>query len=448
MAAMLVPYGLWMPSALLFSTLPAFYAVVRASRRQHVWWNETTVMRRRIQYFDTLLTESFYAGELRLFGLGPHFRGIYQALRKQFRSERLDLLKAQYRSRLGAELVALVISGAAMLWMVRRALLRMITLGDLALFYQAFQRGQGLVRTLLSNLGQIYSQTLYLGNVFEFLDLEPQVVDATDAIAAPIDLRSGIAFTNVNFRYPGGRSLSLKNCNATIPAGRIVAVIGPNGAGKTTLLKLIARFYDPDSGSVQLDGVDVRRFSLTSLRGLLTFMFQVPGNYQFTARENIAVGSLQAASEAGRVESAAWSAGAHQIIQRLPKGYDSVLGRWFPDGTELSGGEWQRVALARAFVRQAHVMLLDEPTSAMDSWSEADWYTRLRQLAEGRTVVLATHRLTIARRADLILVMNGGRVVESGTHEELLALGGLYAESWTNQTRSRVESSQVQAATA
>jgi ATP-binding cassette subfamily B protein len=174
----------------------------------------------------------------------------------------------------------------------------------------------------------------------------------------------------------------------------------------------------------------------------------VPGNYQFTARENIALGNLEAASEPGRVESSAWSAGAHHIIQRLPKGYDSLLGRWFPEGTELSGGEWQRIALARAFVRQAHMMLLDEPTSAMDSWSETDWYTRLQHLAEGRTVVLATHRLTIARRADFILVMSGGGIVESGSHEELLAIGGLYAQSWVDQTASRDEHSQVQVANA
>jgi len=446
MAAVLLPYGLWLPPALLISTLPAFYVVLRASRRYHIWWNNTTLTRRRIQYFDVVLTDPFYAGEVRLFGLGRHFQTAYQALRTRFRTERLDLLKEQYRARLGAELVALGISGAAMLWMFYRALLRLVTLGDLALFYQAFQRGQGLVRTLLGNLGQIYSNSLYLANLFEFLELKSQIVDAVEAIPAPGCLRSGISFRNVSFRYPGGRSFSLGNFTAFFPAGKIVAVVGENGAGKTTLLKLLARFYDPESGNVELDGIDVRRISLTSLRNMMTFMFQVPGNYQLSARENIALGNLEAAGDGTRVQTAARSAGADEIVRRLPKGYESLLGRWFPEGTELSGGEWQRIALARAFMRQAQILLLDEPTSSMDSWAEADWYGRLRHLAEDRTVILATHRLTIAMRADLIFVMKNGQIVESGNHEELVALGGLYSQSWRVQVESAGRVSELQTA--
>jgi ATP-binding cassette subfamily B protein len=178
---------------------------------------------------------------------------------------------------------------------------------------------------------------------------------------------------------------------------------------------------------------------------MLTFMFQVPVNYQFSARDNIALGNLEAARESARLDSAVWSAGAEEIVRRLPKGYDSMLGRFFPEGTELSGGEWQRLALARAFMRNAQLILLDEPTSAMDSWAEADWYHRLRRYANGRTVVLVTHRLTIAMRADLIHVMKGGQVVESGSHEELLDRGGLYAQSWA-QVQSASQLAEVQAA--
>jgi ATP-binding cassette subfamily B protein len=444
MAALLIPYGLWLPPALLLSTLPAFYVVLRNSRRYHEWWNAATMTRRRIQYFDLLLTEPFYAGELRLFGLGAHFQSTYQTLRTQFRTDRLALLKKQYLSRLGAELTAVAVTGAALLWMFYRAFLHLVTLGDLALFYQAFQRGQGLVRTLLGNLGEIYTNSLYLGSLFEFLSLEPHIVETPDAIPAPSCLRSGISFRNVTFRYPGRISPSLKNFSAFIPAGQIVSIVGENGAGKTTALKLLARFYDPESGHVEVDGIDVRRISLTSLRKMVTFMFQTPGIYHLTARENIALGNLDARGDAARVESAARSAGAHDIIRRLPNGYDSLLGRWFPGGTELSGGEWQRVALARAFIRHAPVMLLDEPTSSMDSWAEADWFTRLRKLAEGRTVILVTHRLTIAMRADLIHVMKGGQIVESGSHHELLALGGLYSQSWRTQVQTGSEVREMQ----
>jgi len=434
MATLLLPYGVWLPPALLVSTLPAFYVVIRASRRYHQWWNDSTMTRRRIQYFDLLLTDPFHAGELRLFGFGDHFQRAYQALRAQFRTERLDLLKEQYLARAGAECLALIVSGGAMLWMCYRALLRLVTLGDLALFYQAFQRGQGLIRTLFSSLGQVYSNSLYLTDLFEFLELESKVVDAPDAVTAPGTLRSGISFQNVSFRYPGSTSPSLQNFTAFIPAGKIVALVGENGAGKTTALKLLARFYDPESGTVELDGVDVRRISLLSLRKIITFMFQTPGNYQLTVKENIALSNLEADGDAAQIEDAARSAGVEEIVRRMPEGYDSLLGRWF-GGTELSGGEWQRVALARAFMRHGPIMLLDEPTSAMDSWAEADWFHRLRGLATGRTVMLVTHRLTISMRADLILVMKDGQVVESGNHDELVALGGHYSRSWRAQVR-------------
>ena len=444
MAAVLLPYGVWLPPLLLISTLPAFYVVLRASRRYHVWWSNTTVDRRRTQYFDILLTESFYAGEVRLFDLAKHFQTAYQALRARFRKERLGLLAMQYRARFAAELTAFGVSAATMLWMLYRAVSGIVTLGDVALFYQAFQRGQGLVKTLLGNLGEIYSNSLYLTNLFEFLDLQSRVIDAVDAVPAPTRLKSGVKFEDVSFAYPGSSTPSLRQFSAFFPAGRIVAVVGANGAGKTTLLKLLARLYDPDSGRIEMDGVDIRRMSIESLRSVITFMFQVPGNYQFTARENIALGNLHAAADVAQIRDAAWNAGADEIVQRLPNGYDSLLGRAFPGGTGLSGGEWQRIALARAFMRQAHLMLLDEPTSAMDSWAEADWYARLRRFAEDRTVILATHRLTIAMRADLILVLNYGQVVESGTHQELVALGGLYAQAWKAQTESTSPMTELQ----
>lgn len=432
MAAVLVPYGAWLPPALLISTLPAFYTVLVAGRRQHAWWNASTVQRRRIQYFDMLLTEPFFAGEVRLFGLDKHFQSSYAALRERFRSDRLDLVIEQFRSRMTAELMALAVSGAAMVWMLYRVVLGAVSLGDLALFYQAFQRGQGLVRTLLANLGQIYTNSLYVSNLFSFLGLVPQIEDRPDAVAAPSIVRSAITFRNVSFRYPGAADYSLKNFSVDIPAGKVVALVGENGAGKTTLLKLIARFYEPESGSIEVDGIDVRQISLSSLRQMLTFMCQVPGHYQFTVRENIALGDLAAAHDSVRIEAAARSAGADQIIGRLSRGYESLLGRFFPGGVELSEGEWQRIALARALMRDAQIVMLDEPTSSMDSWAEADWYNRLRTHAPGRIVILATHRLSIAMRADLIVVLKGGEIVESGTHHELIARRGMYHQSWTS----------------
>jgi ATP-binding cassette, subfamily B, bacterial len=433
MMAVLVPYSHWLPLVLLASTIPALYVVARFDRRYHHWWQQTTADRRRAQYYDSLLTHSAVAAELRLFGLGGHFRTLYRLLRERLRAERLDQLRRQGLARLGAGAAGLSISGAAMAWIVWRALSGGVTLGDLALFYQAFQRGQGLMRSMLGSLGQIYTNTLFLGNLFAFLDLRPEITDPPSPTPMPSRLRLGITFRDVTFRYPGSERPFLQDFNFTIPANKVVAIVGPNGAGKSTLIKLLCRFYSPDSGRIELDGVDLRSISTEELRRRITVLFQLPVNYQATAAQNIGLGDLWAALDPGRIEAAARGAGAHEVIARLPHGYETHLGKMFADGTELSGGEWQRVAMARAFLRKAPLLVLDEPTSFMDSWAEAEWYGRFRALARDRTALIITHRFTVAMRADIIHVMDQGRIVESGPHQELLERGGLYARSWENQ---------------
>src|SRR5687768_1592869 len=436
MAAVLIPYGAWLPPVLLLGTLPAFYVVIRTSRRFHDWSKQTTTDRRRTQYFGTVLTDAYYAGEIRFFGLAAHFRKSYMDLRRRLRVERLALLRDQSLSRLSAEVVALLVSAATIAWMVWRAFVGLATLGDIALFYQAFQRGQGLMRALLSNIGQIYNNGLFLTNLFEFLDLPTRIADPAHPVPAPAHLTKGIHFRDVTFKYPGTDRVAIERFNLTIPAGRTVAIVGANGAGKTTLIKLLCRFYDPESGNVELDGIDLRSLSLDELRRMITIMFQQPVSYQDTARQNIGLGNLVAAQSTTRIEAAARNAGAHSLISGLPNGYDAVLGKWFADGTELSAGEWQRVAMARAYLRQSEIIILDEPTSMMDSWAEAEWFENFRGLVRNRTAILITHRLTIAMRADVIHVMEHGQIIESGNHEQLLMANGPYAKSWKAQTQS------------
>jgi len=439
MATILLPYGWWLPLVLVASALPAVYVVLRFDWRSHQWWKRTTPDRRWTQYYDWMMVDGTAAAELRLFGLGPHFRSTYQLLRRRLRTEQLHIIKAQSLARLGASVLALVLSGAAIAWMLWQALRGSVTLGEVALFYQAFSRGQSLMRSLLSNVGEIYRNSLFLSSLFQFLDLTPHVADPPHPVAPPVVLRQGIRFRDVRFRYPGSERTALQGFNLVLPAGKIVAIVGTNGAGKSTLVKLLCRLYDPEEGSVELDGIDIRCFSVADLRNLITVLFQIPVTYHATAGENIAMSNIARAPEAQNIASAAERAGAHDVIKSLPHGYDTLLGKWFVDGTELSGGEWQRIALARAFLRQAPIMVLDEPTSSMDSWAEADWFERLRTLAKDRTTMLITHRFTIAMRADIIHVMHHGQIVESGSHADLLAQGGRYAQSWHAQMQASAD---------
>jgi ATP-binding cassette subfamily B protein len=278
-----------------------------------------------------------------------------------------------------------------------------------------------------------YTIILFLGDPFEFLGLQPKVADPPRPLPAPRALRSGLHFNQVTFHYPGSNRTALRDFNLVIPAGQFAAIVGTNGAGKSTLIKLLCRFYDPDEGCIELDAIDIRHFRVGDLRRRMSVLFQVPVHYSATVRENIALGDLTAVSQNGEIEAAARPSGADQCVAGLPKGYDSLLGRWFEGGAELSVGEWQRVALARAILRRAPVLLLDEPTSAMDPWAEANWLGRFRGLAVGRTALLITHRMTTAMHADIINVMADGRIIESGTHSQLLAKNGRYAETWTRQ---------------
>lgn len=433
MVVILLPYGAWLPVALIAGTVPAFLVVLRSNRRYHEWWENTTSDRRLAEYDDTVLTHYSAAAELRLFDLGPHFSSAYQGLRRRLREERLSLARDQSRARLGAGAIALIVSGLTMAYMLFRAVRGAATLGDLALFYQAFNQGQGLLRSLLGNVGDIYGNSFFLGNLFEFLGLKPAVVDACEPVPLPEVPAHVVAFRDVTFRYPDSERETLRDFCLELPAGRTTAIVGPNGAGKSTLIKLLCRFYDVEAGRVELDGVDVRDLSLHELRRRITVLFQFPQMFSASVGQNIAMGDLATHPTGADIEAAARGAGAHDFITRLPLGYDTLLGKTFVNGTDLSGGEWQRLALARAFVRKAPIVVLDEPTSFMDSWAEAAWLERFRDLVRGRTVLIITHRFSTARHADVIHVMDGGQIVESGSHEQLVAAGGLYAGSWNTQ---------------
>jgi len=442
MAAVLTRFGCWLPVALVVSTLPALLVVVRAVVRLHEWKVRTTTDSRRTLYYEHVTTTREPFPEVRLFDLAGHFRGLFDTLRGRLRSERFALARREATSRITAGLLALVVMAAALAWMLLRALRGAISLGELAMFGQAFLQGQRLLRILLETTGQLYSNILFLQHLFELLDLEPAVLESPSPRPLPDRLNGSIAFRDVRFRYPGSDHEVFRGLDLEIPAGTVVALLGPNGAGKSTLFKLLCRYYDPTGGAIELDGIDLRHVPLDDLRRRIGVLFQEPLHFNETVRDNIDFGDLQNAGDMERVRRAARAAGADTIVDRLPDGYETVLGRWFGT-TELSVGEWQRIALARCFVRDGDILLLDEPTSAMDSWAEADWMGRFLDLARGRTAIVITHRLTTAMRADVIHVLQHGRVLESGSHDELIAGGGLYAHSFHLQFASRSDEPEV-----
>jgi ATP-binding cassette subfamily B protein len=433
LAAILWTYAGWLPLLLILTGAPGLLLVARHVLHEQRWRLKNTSLERRTRYLDWLLTERSTAAELRLFDLGGYHRKAFENLRTILREGRLRLERQGAVTELGAGTLAWAGSLAGLGWMLHRTLAGKAGLGDLLLCFQAFQQSQMLLRSLLEGAGRIYRSLLFVENLDEFLALQPQILGG-DSLQAGLPVKDSIRFEGVAFAYPGASHRALDGFDLEIPQGKVVALVGHNGAGKSTLIKLLCRFYDPDAGRILLDGVDLRTMDPMVLRRGIAVLFQDPVHYQATVRENIAFGEVEGLDDEPRVRRAAEAAGAMEPVERLPGGFTALLGKWF-GGAELSGGEWQRIALARAFFREAALVILDEPTSSMDSWAEQDWLGRFRTLTEGRTGLMITHRFTTAMHADVIHVLDKGRVVESGSHMELVAGGGTYARSWAAQMR-------------
>jgi ATP-binding cassette subfamily B protein len=285
------------------------------------------------------------------------------------------------------------------------------------------------LQQILIGFTAIAGQSLYLDDLFSFFDIAPTILEPEQPQPFPVPLRQGIVFDDVGFRYPGTERWALRHLSFTIPAGTILALVGENGAGKTTIVKLLTRLYEAEEGRITIDGIDLRAFSAADLRRHIGVIFQDFLRYSFTASDNIGVGRIEAAADRPRIEGAANRSLADAVIERLPAGYEQTLGRQFADGLDLSGGEWQKVALARAYMRDAEIVVLDEPTAALDARAEAEVFARFKNLAEqSTTALIISHRFSTVRMADHIVVLENGGVLETGTHAELVALGGRYAE--------------------
>ena len=302
------------------------------------------------------------------------------------------------------------------------------SIGALTFLAGSFRRLRQLLEGLLIGFSQVAGQALYLEDLFSFFEIEPEIASKPDAVPVPTPIERGFVFENVGFRYPGAERWALRGLEFELHAGEVLALVGENGAGKTTLVKLLARLYDPDEGRILLDGRDLRDYDLDDLRGNVGVIFQDFVRYHLTARENIGVGRLEAMGDEARIREAARRALADEVIEALPQQYDQMIGRRFNTGVDLSGGQWQKIAIARAYMRDARVMILDEPTAALDARAEFEVFQRFKELSSGRTAVLISHRFSSVRMADRILVLAEGRLEDSGTHVELMSRRGRYAE--------------------
>ena len=433
LAGILFSYARWLPALLILTAVPGLFLVTRHILKEHQWHLDHTIEERRAGYLNAVIVEQSTAAELRLFGLGSYHRQAFERIRDGLRQGKLLLVREGAFAELSAGLLAWAGSLFGLGWMLYETIAGDVKLGDLLLCLTAFQSGQSQLRSLLDGAGKIYRSLLFVEGLEDFLEIEPKILPSRCSESG-LPVRQAIRFDHVSFAYPGALHRALDDFNLVIPNGKIVALVGHNGAGKSTLVKLLCRFYDPDGGRILLDGTDLRDVDPEALRRHITVLFQDPVQYNATVRENIAFGNIAALSDQEALRHAAQAAGALDPIERLGEGFDTVLGKWFGT-TELSIGEWQRVALARAFFRDAPLIILDEPTSAMDSWAEQDWLSRFRALAAGKTALMITHRFTTAMYADVIHVVHKGRVLESGTHAELVERGGMYSSSWSAQTR-------------
>jgi ATP-binding cassette subfamily B protein len=415
------------------ATLPSFVAQTHFSRIHFRLLTWRAPESRKMNYLEHLLTVDSSAKEVKLFGLGEPLLQRYQDFFWKFFKE--DTALARRRSIISMlwGLLASASFYAAYAWIVWRTLLQEITIGEMTFYLALFGQSQQTFQALFYSVGQLFESGLFMDNLFGFLDLTPEMPRPATPRKVPHPIQQGIEFRNVSFRYPDRPNYALRNINLIIRPGEKVALVGANGAGKTTMIKLMTRLYDPTEGQILLDGVDLREYDPDELRESIGVIFQDFVRYQLTARENIGFGQIRELENEPRIVSAAERGGADEVVEELPEQYETVLGRWFERGAELSGGQWQKIALGRAFMRDSEVLVLDEPTAALDPEREYEIFQRFRDLTRGRIALLISHRFSTVRMADKIIVIEQGELIEQGSHHELLAADGTYARLFNMQ---------------
>ncbi len=444
------------PLVLLVSVLPGILVRLRFVSISFDWTQKSTSTERRAQYLHFILTLESFAKEVRLFDMAPFFGERFDTMRAWLTKGRLNIARRRMLADLGVQGFVVVPTFAILGFIAWRTFSGSLTAGGLFFYFSLIQRAQGAMQGTLGSLLSLHEDTSFLSLLYRFLDLQPRLQTPANPRPLPERWQSGLVLENVGFGYPLSERQALRDISFSIAPGEVVAVVGENGSGKTTLVKLLCRLYDPDNGRITLDGIDARDFDPAAWRKGLSAVFQDYGHYALSMGENIWLGDLSSrvprteaalaleangsaapVPTADRILDAARRAGADRIAQRLPQGFNTLLGRGFQDGEELSIGQWQKIALARAYMRaQAPLIILDEPSSALDPRAEAELFDSFRDLIRGQSALLISHRLSTVRLADKIVVLDKGALVAQGTHDELMSQNGLYAELFSTQAKS------------
>ena len=433
LAAALITFNAWLLLLLAITLIPAFLGETHFNSQSYSLMYGWTQERRELDYLRFAGASDETAKEVKIFGLSDFFGSRYKKLAGEYYRANRDL--SARRAAWGGLLSMVGSLGyyTAYAVIIYRTVYGELSLGDLTFLSGSFLRLRSLMEAILIRFSSIADGALYLRDLFDFLEMEPRIISIDNSLPFPVTIRKGFTFENVGFRYPQMKQWVLRDVSFTLHPGEKLALVGENGAGKTTLVKLLTRLYDPVEGRIMLDGHDLRKYNLDGLRDAVGVIFQDYVKYHLTATENIAVGLIDERNNETRIKEAARQSLADKVIENLPNGYQQMIGRWFKQGTNLSGGEWQKIAIARAYMRDAQLLILDEPTASLDARAENEVFRRFVELTFDKCAVLISHRFSTVRMADRIVVLHEGKLLEHGTHDELLAVGGRYSELFQMQ---------------
>jgi ATP-binding cassette, subfamily B, bacterial len=433
MAGLITTLHWILPVILIVANIPGIWLRLHYSNILYNFQKKQTPEARKSAYFNWLLTGDRASRELRLFGLGDYFIGLFRKSFFKQKEEELEIVKKKTITEIISDIFKALAFLAILMFIARQTIVGKITIGQMAMFLLAFRQGMLLIKETLSSLAGLYEDGLFIGDTFEFLNLEEKI-KTYEPVNIVADLNKSIKVENLSFTYPGNNVATIDNISFEIKKGETVAIVGPNGAGKSTLVRLLCRLYEADSGKIFFDNNNIKNIDPDNYKKLFSVVFQDFMLYNISAGENIRMGNIGKELTDERLVSSATDAGVHELISNLPRGYDTVIGTLFDDSRELSWGEWQKIALARALFRDSPILILDEPSSAMDSDTEYDIFNRFSEIVKGRTSILISHRFTNICIADRIIVLNKGRISETGTHDELIQKRGIYYEMFTKQS--------------